>query len=138
MAKASKKSKTAADATEQVDAAIVAVNATASEQASAPDVGATADEGNAEMGDNSGGWSKRKALGDVFKLGQAEAQGLVSRTEIARTLIRAASELSDVNSGDADKFYQAYTKGKAKNPDAVFEAKEIGRASCRERVSSPV
>lgn len=85
------------------------------------------DEGTPGIGDNNA-WSKRKALGDVFKLGQAEAQGLISRTEIARTLIRAASELTDVSSADADKFYAAYAKGKAKNPDAVFEAKDAGNS----------
>lgn len=128
MAKQSKKSKAVADTNEAVDGAIVAVNATA---AQAPVAVATTDEGGdentAQVGDNTG-WSKRKALGDVFKLGQAEAQGLVSRTEIARTLIRAASELSDVSSGDADKFYQAYIKGKAKNADAVYEAKDSGKS----------
>ncbi len=87
-----------------------------------------ADDDAPASGDNSKGWDKRKALSDVFKLGQAEAQGLISRTEIARTLIRAASELSDVSAGDADKFYTAYAKGKSKNPDAVFEAKDAGRS----------
>lgn len=125
MAKASKKAQAKADTVEQVEAAVVAVNAAAAQApAPAPVENHTADGSD---GDNTG-WSKRKALGDVFKLGQAEAQGLVSRTEIARTLIRAASELSDVSSGDADKFYQAYAKGKAKNPDAVFEAKDTGKS----------
>jgi len=119
-----KKSKNSPVVTEETTAPVETV-------AQAP-VAAEADgEGNdndtAGIGDNSG-WTKRKALADVFKLGQAEAQGLVSRTELARTLIRAASELNDVSSGDADKFYTAYAKGKAKNPDAMFEAKDAGKS----------
>lgn len=131
MAKQSKKSKADADTNEQVEAAVVAVNAasagTAPVSAATTPTSDEGDENTPQAGDNAG-WSKRKALGDVFKLGQAEAQGLVSRTEIARTLIRAASELSDVSSGDADKFYQAYIKGKAKNADAVYEAKDSGKS----------
>lgn len=85
------------------------------------------DENTPKAGDNST-WDKRRALFDVAKLGEAEAKGLTSRTEVARTLVRASSELSDVSADDAQKFYTVYAKGKARNPDAVFEAKDSAKS----------
>jgi len=95
--------------------------------APAPEATQQVDDGAPEAGDNAT-WTMRKALAQVAALGEAEAKGLASRTEIARLLVRAASELSDVSSKDAAKFYAVYAKGKARNADAVYEVKDAGKS----------